>query len=468
MQPNVLLVVLDAARRDAIEPYDGADATPTIRALAARGIAMRDAYATSSWTLPSHGSIFTGLLPRTLGLGQAPDGSPASARPALQHVRHRLLPRVLSEAGYETHGFSANLWVSEHAGFDDGFHDFSYVPSPRAKRIASPGDKRAGFAWAFEGLRAAGDDGAAELGERLRAAISGWSDAPAFWFVNLVECHSPYLPPRPYNDLSPLERCRAALDCQRYQSFTSVCRHIAGAQVIPDRSMARMRHLYGRSIAYMDGWLAGILAALARRGILEQTLVIVTSDHGENFGEGGLIGHGCSLDQRLIHVPLVIAGPGAPTENRLISLAELPALIARAAGLREHPWEHSELPAGVALAEWDRIAAPEDPRIRDFARTWSIDEEGVARLTAAFTAATDGARKLVIGDRGEQRYDLIGDPGERRPLPTDASGFDGLRAALSDGRSAPAAAPSPPLPDATASAADLEELEQQMKLLGYM
>src|SRR5581483_1310456 len=84
-QPNVLLLVLDAARRDALEPYGApAGATPNISALARRGHALAHAYSTASWTLPSHASLFTGLLPRALGLGQAPGGTPTGSRPVLE------------------------------------------------------------------------------------------------------------------------------------------------------------------------------------------------------------------------------------------------------------------------------------------------------------------------------------------------------------------------------------------------
>ena len=98
-----------------------------------------------------------------------------------------------------------------------------------------------------------------------------------------------------------------------------------------------MRHLYRRAVSYMDSWLAGVLDALDRKGILDQTLVIVTSDHGENFGEDGLIAHGFSLDERLIHVPLVSAGPGTADGGSSGQPGRLPGHIAEACGLDEHP-----------------------------------------------------------------------------------------------------------------------------------
>src|SRR3954465_4261191 len=95
--------------------------------MASEGAAQQDVFATASWTLPSHASMFTGLLPRALGLGQAPGGTPQGARPVLRAHRERLLPEVLRQGGYDTRAASANLWVSPHAGFDIGFEEFEYV-----------------------------------------------------------------------------------------------------------------------------------------------------------------------------------------------------------------------------------------------------------------------------------------------------------------------------------------------------
>lgn len=474
MAPNVLLVVFDALRRDGTEPYGAPPGTtPAIADLAARGSALPTAYANASWTLPSHASMFTGLLPRQLGLGQPPDGSPGSARPLLQRVADRLLATVLRDAGYATGGFSTNPWASQHAGFDIGFDCFRYVSSDRTEHInglLAPGP-RAQAAWALEGLRARSDDGAAEVGSLLRAAIDRWSGRPTFWFVNLCECHSPYLPPRPWNDLPALDRVRAALDAKRHLSFESICLYAAGRWEIPVGAFERMRHLYQRAAAYLDQWLADVLAALNRKGILDETLVIVTSDHGENFGEAGLIAHGFSVNERLIQVPLVMCGPGALTTEEPFSLAQLPATIAAAVGLDDHPWNRSQLPQGVVVAQYDPMAPATDRRLREFAQRWELDDDAIGRLAARFTCVTDGARKLVLRNDAELLYDLRSDPDETSPLnPGTVNGaFAPLRAAL-EHPSVTATLPvggqaSAPL---TAPGDELDALERQMKLLGYM
>lgn len=471
-RPNILLVVFDALRRDATQPYGApAGSTPAIAQLAARGSAHKNAYATASWTLPSHASMFTGLLPRQLGLAQPPAGTPQSARPQLERVADRLLATVLARSGYRTRGWSANLWASHYAGFDIGFDEFSYLAGQRIDRLAGEG-RRVRLAWALEGLHARRDDGATLIGDELRGEIERWSGQPAFWFVNLCECHSPYLPPRPWDDLSAPDRVRAALDAQRHLSFQSICLFAAGHWHIPEEAFSRMRHLYGRAASYLDDWLAGVLGALESRGILEDTLVIVTADHGENFGEDGLIAHGFSLDQRLIHVPLVMAGPGAMIpDSSPFSLAQLPQAIGNAAKLESHPWRDLGFPGGIAIAQYDSMAPASDARVRDFAERWQLDGEAVKRLTANFTSATDGGLKLVLRDGDELLYDLRSDPEERSPLGPDAANgrFDRLRAALEHPAVTARAALEPDSLEArTASAEELAALERQMRLLGYL
>jgi arylsulfatase A-like enzyme len=471
--PNILLVVLDAARRDALEPYGPQPGTtPAIAELARSGRVVQHAYSAASWTLPSHASMLTGLLGRQLGLGQAPAGSPQSARPALEKVRDRLLPQVLRGAGYATHGYSTNLWISEFSGFDIGFDSFIYSGEhrrmARGRLFRERPDARIG--WAIDGLRARSDDGAAQMRDRLIGSIERWSGQPTFWFVNLCECHSPYLPPRPWNDLGPADRVRAALEAQRHLNFQSICLYAAGRWEIPDEAFARMRYLYGRAIGYMDQWLGDVLEALDRRGLLEDTTIIVTSDHGENFGENGLIAHGFSVDQRLIHVPLILAGPGAGPWPEPFSLADMPAMIAPAAGLSDHPWQQREMPPGIVVSEYDQLGTPEDPRIRGFAARWQLDEAAVGKLTPTLTCATDGKLKLVNRHGSEQLFDVSTDPLEVHPLdPASANGgLDGLRQAIENSQGAQRATAiadnSPP----TASPDELEAIERQMKLLGYM
>src|SRR4051812_45144542 len=128
MRSNVLLIVLDTARADELE---APDAPPALAQLARRGLAVQGAHSTASWTLPSHASMFTGLLPRAVGLTHAPARTPGSCHGAMESQRDRLVAEVVRRAGYATAAASANLWVSPASGFDIGFDEFVSIGSGR-------------------------------------------------------------------------------------------------------------------------------------------------------------------------------------------------------------------------------------------------------------------------------------------------------------------------------------------------
>jgi arylsulfatase A-like enzyme len=457
---NVLLIVLDTARRDAFEPFGAAaGSSPAVAQLAARGVVAEQAHSAACWTLPSHAALFSGLLPRAAGLVRAPARTPHSCREVVEAHRDRWLPEVFRRAGYATAGVSANLWIGDTSGFDTGFDRWRSVDSGRQSGLHDPAPK-ARLRWALEAARAKVDDGAREA----RATVSSWigdtqPGTPFFWFVNLNECHSPYLPPLPYSDVGLRGRLRAAEEAREYLTLEAIWRACAGGLEVPEEALQRMRHLYARSVRQMDDWLADVLSLLDERGVLDETLVVVTADHGENFGESGLMAHAFSLDERLTHVPLVAAGPGADELTGLVSLADLPRALARAAGIA-HPWG-PDLHAGVAVAEFDPPTGPEDERVQRTVREWGVGAAGLRVMTTPLTSATDGALKLVRRGASEELFDLAADPLEQQPLdPSDPRAAE-LRAAL-DPR------PVAVEPQAEASAAELAEIEERMKLLGYM
>ena len=468
MRPNVLLVILDAARRDALEPYGAAPgSTPAIAQLASRGAALPDVYATGCWTVPSHTSIFTGLLPRTAGITEV--RSPAVAKPVLEGHRARLLPEVMRRSGYATGAASSNLWLCRASGFATGFDDFAEIDTDRNAQIHLD-TPRERLRWLGEAARGRVDDGAAAVEETLDRWLADSSRRPFFWFVNLLECHSPYMPPRPYGDVSLIERLKAAAEARRHYTLDGIWRACAGLTRVPEATLDRMRRLYRGSIRYMDDWLGRLLERLDGAGVLDDTLVIVTADHGENLGEGGLIAHALSLDNRLIHVPLVMAGPGAT--GSINSLAELPRLVADAADLEPHPWVDTP-PAGFGIAQYD---PPLDPDADETAP--ALERAGMESAYELFTtpltcAVADGLKLLRRGER-EEIYDLRADPLElepQTPQQAEAAGRGGQLAALRAALAHPTVTARPdeqPAAAAEASPEELEDLEARMKLLGYM
>jgi arylsulfatase A-like enzyme len=461
---NVLLIVLDTTRADALEPYGApAGASPATADLALRGRALDPVYATACWTLPSHVSMFTGALPREVGLSQAPGGTPLGAQPVMRSLANRSLPAVLQRAGWDTRAVSANIWVSEASGFDTGFDEFVGLRSHRHDTLDQRGVRgrlRAGVAAA----RGRIDDGAADAERTILRWLDDRSGEPFFWFVNLLECHSPYLPPRPYGDVGTLGRLRASADARQFLNLEAIWRACLGASHVPDGALERMRRLYAGAVRYMDDWLARVLEAMDAKGVLDDTLVIVTSDHGENFGEGGLLCHAYSLDDRLTRVPFVAAGPGAPEE--LASLAELPALISGVAGLDDHPWQ-DRTPPPVAVAQFDPLGTAADPRLQAAMEEWDLDEAGRARMVTPMIMASDGRLKLQRRGGVEEVFDLTNDPLELTPMDADREGLDTLRAAL-DHPAATAVAVGSPTAPAHATPDEVAELESRMRLLGYL
>jgi hypothetical protein len=181
-----------------------------------------------------------------------------------------------------------------------------------------------------------------------------------------------------------------------------------------------------------------------------------------------------SLDQRLLAVPFVMAGPGAEAGGGALSLAALPGLIGRAVGV-EGVWTAADLPSGIAVSQCDPVVVAPEHEVREAALKWGWGE-GASTLTTPLTCATDGGLKLLRTDHEDQLYDLEADPLERAPQPLDGAfarergdAVAALRAALehpaATARLDPDAAAGPvPVPDDD----EARELEERMKLLGYM
>jgi len=465
--PNLLLIVFDTARADAFEPYGaGIGASPAVAQLASTGSTLPYAYAPSNWTLPSHVSMLTGLTPRESGLAQAPGGDALACRPYVEAMGDLLMPEVLRRRGYATRAVSANGWVSSAVGFATGFEEFHDVRGTR-KQTPAATDIRGRIGWALESVYARVDDGA----EAARELIGTWikqNAQPFFWLVNLVECHSPYLPPRPYNDISLRARLRAAQDVKDHQTLAAVWRACIVRDPIPSDALARMRHLYGRAIRMMDDWLARVLEMLDSARLLDDTLVVVTSDHGENLGESNLVGHAFSLDERLIRIPLITAGPGALAGDGPMSLVHLPKLIADGLGLKDHPWEANAVPDGIVVSEYDSMGTRDDPKVVRVTGEWSLDDGGIARLTSRGTSATNGRVKLVREAGRELLYDLVADPLENSPVEAQHNADPlvlRLRASIEKAEAERALVK----PRAVATSEDeREDLEERLKLLGYL
>ena len=386
-RPNILLISLDTLRADHLSAYGAPRETASaIAALAARGILFTSAEAANNWTLPSHMSIFSGLTPAAHGvlpdMGQVrgylhPDRKlPLSAAPGL-----RLFPQELAAAGYRTAAVTENGWVSGRFGFNRGF---------RVYRSDLRGNLDRTAAAALEELERVGDRG------------------PWFLFVHTYTAHQPYHAPGQYRLrwASP-DHVGFAWPAQRVPIADYYRFHAPLFPPAPSDIRA-FRDLYDGQVAWADSLVGTLESWLKDKGLLEQTIIVVTSDHGEEIFERGQFDHGDTLHEEVTHVPLVLAGGGLPrgklVETR-VSLVDLSATLLDLAGLG------TEFGLGRSLREtWDGSATPSPARLA-FAE--AIDFHG-RKLSAVWRG---NLKYLRRGEGVDQElYDLRRDPGEEHNL----------------------------------------------------
>ena len=470
--PNIVLVVMDTARADAFEPFGApAGSTPVLAQMAREGDA-RTVFAPACWTVPSHAGLFSGLPYREAGFGR-PAVNHADYRAAGDRLAGRWLPNVLRTRGYATAGTSANMWISDWGGWDRGFDQWEQVTSGRNLH-GSGLSLHQRVAWARQAVAARVDDGLSEIEQTYRRWLAGrHADRPFFWFFNLVECHSPYLPPKPFTPLGPSGRVRAGEDALRYLNFNAIWKGLCSRTDAPPAALERMRKLYQAAVTMMDAWVGRLLETLQSTELLDDTIVVVTSDHGENLGENGLLGHGFSLDNRLIRVPLISRGISAPLEGPAPSLCDVAGWLADSAGIPGHPWSVGD--GRVAVAQFDAPATLDDPASAEAVRVWGLGDAALERLTTSFACAVDGRLKLIRRQGREELVDLEADPLEAAPAAIGPDLEAKWRPELAVARAALDKAEEEARPgvlgaeeDNSRSRDEVEAMESQMKLLGYL
>jgi arylsulfatase A-like enzyme len=415
--PDIVIVVLDAARWDRFGCYGSArGVTPTVDSLAREGRLVETMVSNGPWTLPSHGSLFTGLYP-------SQHGSQWQTGRRLRAAVRITLAEWLKSLGYQTVCATSNSLISRETGLARGFDDYVTKGTLLAGRVRKLRRAR--------NLLVGGDSGGRVLNRWLRERLSV-ERAPLFLFVNYLECHWPYSPPLRFERrvggprFGPFGGLRYRLKTVRK---TGPWEAIRAAN---PRTLERLSTLYDAELWSADRHLADLLDLLRNAGHLRdgETIVVVTSDHGEHIGEHGLADHQASVDDHLVRVPFVVWGPGRiPSGSRLgmyefvdvlPSLGELlgsevpvPLLEGRRTGL--FIGGQATGADGLAFGEW---------------RCWS--EEEMARLSNKnpsydFSAlrqdlvfARDRRFKLVrAGGRNERLYDLEGDSMEERDVSAD-------------------------------------------------
>jgi len=298
-QPSLILISIDTLRADRLGAYGyERDTSPTLDALAERGVRFDSTIAESNWTLPSHMTLFTGLPPTLHGV-VSHEFKLASSVPTLAEV--------LREHGYRSFAFTGGLYVAPNFGFDRGFETYASAMRQYDSEETKPIDFRTALAQAARKI-----DGL-EPGE------------PFFAFVHTYDVHCPYDPPADYaqrfDSRPPDDHVETRERCGE-PHFNEMRLTPGQARFLSDR--------YDAGIRYADDLLGSFLERLDSQGVLDRSFVVVVSDHGEEFLEHGRIGHQ-TLYIECLRVPWIIAGPGLEARSVAVptGLADvMPTLLA--------------------------------------------------------------------------------------------------------------------------------------------
>ena len=328
--PNVLLIVLDTLRRDAVSAYGlTRETTPHLDRLAQDGVLWEDTIVPGNWTIPGHASLFTGAVVTRHGAGTGgrqrlrsrPGGPDTPALPTLAEL--------LTHRGWHTRALVNNPNISRANGFDRGFQRFEELWTARR------GDYdllRRVFSYFFDlGVK---DQGGALTVRAIQAFLREIQRSPRPWllFINFLEPHAPYNPPAAWrNRFTTREFDRAAA-----QELSRLpLRMVFGPSTDEERDA--LWQLYLGDVAYQDHLVGEVLAALDSSGFAADTIVIATSDHGETFGWNGQFSHGIGLNDDLLRVPLIAVGPGIPSGVRDRSPTSLVDLLPTILALTASP-----------------------------------------------------------------------------------------------------------------------------------
>ena len=414
-RPSLVLVVLDTLRADHLGLYGYERPTsPALDRFAAGATVFERATSTSTYTLPSHATLFTGLYPRAHGadvdessplslvsLGRLDD--PVPVRPLADEAT--TLAELARDHGLATAAICANsAYLYRAFGLDQGFA--TYVDAPGTRLTARP----AGLSLVLHALRPrsawlrrrlAGNERyyllAGEVNELALRWIDAHRDRPFFLFVNYMDPHQPLLPPPGYRDLFP------GADAPQDFSFQGVRRG--------SPELATVIDAYDAEIRYLDDHLGELFEHLDRRGMGDRAAVIVVGDHGESLaeksdGDRDLVGHAVSVYEGEARVPLIVRRPGQTAGRRVDRFVSIADVMPTALELLD-----IAPPPGLEGRSLLAAGARPVPSVVHLGRYMRAEEE---------QALYDDPWKLIrSSDRPPRLFDLRADPGELRDVAGD-------------------------------------------------
>jgi arylsulfatase A-like enzyme len=415
--PNILLIILDTTRALQLGLYGyERNTSPGIDRLARTGVTFDRAFATAPWTLPSHASMFTGRLPTDFN---ADWNLPLDRQ-------WPTLAEVLGARGYATAGFVANtIYATRETGLDRGFVHYEDHPVSFAQIVKSSTLGRAligrPFRQVLDYWTPLAHKDAATVNHELARWLDAHPDRPFFAYLNYFDTHSPYVPRAPFDGRFGPTGPRSNIPLDPQTDWT------------PDQ-VALQRNAYDACMAYLDSQIDSLFGDLKRRGILANTIVVLTADHGEELYEHQVMDHGNSVYRPAVQVPLIVIYPDhVPAGVRVgtpVTLRDITQTVTDLAGVAPSPF-----PGRSLRRFWtgDTTATRGDTLLSTLSPTRG--------LPLAYPAARERLGSIILGrwryirsSAGhEQLFDVDQDAFEAHDLSTTPEGqlaLPGLRGAL--------------------------------------
>lgn len=480
--PNVLFIVWDTVRADHLSLYGyERPTTPNLDRLAESAMVFEQAHSPGIWTLPAHASMFTGLPPESTG---------ADERWLWLDTPHLTMAEHFQAHGYNTFSLAANTLLSTDTNLTQGFHvpmntfkgkmaapskkatEAKLLPTDRSQELAPKWTPPEHGATNAEWARAAYKDAGPVIGRTfLRwTKMRRRPDTPFFAYLNLMEAHTPRIPSRASRDrvladdpeLVPLGLATDAAHINlHFYNF--------GKHDYTERELEAIVGVYDAALADLDIALAELWKGMEAQGLLDNTIIVLTSDHGENLGDHHLFNHRFTMAETLTHVPLVVWAPGLPN-GRLagpVSTMDLfPTLCA---------W--TGIPAPEALEGIHLVDAPrpavtrmEVPLAREIETVQAVHSDVAVEpwLRSGHAIVDDRLHKAIHWDeRPAQGFDLADDPGELQPVEPDPELLEAIEAWKA---TVPPYDPSKRLPadQPVHVRASQGELREQLEAMGYV
>lgn len=430
---NVIVVLIDTLRADKLKPYNTNTRvqTPGLDGLVSGAAIMANARTQENWTKPSVATLLSSLLPWEHGAVTDDAVVPSSVE---------LMPEIMQERGFYTGALITNGYVSDKFGFKQGWNTYrNYIREGRPNRA-----------------------------QYVAADVLEWldrrpQDKPFFLYIHTIDPHVPYKPPEHFLAMYDAQPYSGVVDFSRDGTLLENIK--IGRTKLNVRDKEHLVALYDAEITYHDAHFAAMLEGLQRRGLSDNTMIVITADHGEEFWDHGSVGHGHSVYDELLHVPLVVKVPG---------LTQHTTSIPDAVGLVD-----------VLPTVLDVLGQPIPEQLAGRSFLPQLRGQGSSAPRTAVSGFMEGWRTLAVGSvKLIQRtaahtmlFDVATDPSEQNNLaPTRPLTLRYLRGQLGlvlDGQAAgatgTAVASTKPRPAHKTERTEIDaETEAQLRALGYV